>query len=355
MKMITICIITKNDANYLESIFNNIKECFNKIEYEVMIVDMESTDATKDISMKYTEKVYEYDGGNMIEAKKFSIKMCETDWILYIEADEIIKELKEEELIKIMKSEPNNIGVIKVVNHSLVDGINISYIVKEERLFNKNKSILDYRKDQGLISKNNNNKILKDINIQFDKLPYIYEKDNEKKQQKIERKISQLNIKIENNPEEPYNYFLMGMAYKMLNDLEMARAFLLKGLELPINPDVAYIQLMVVVYGNILLDLEEYEEALLLENVYDLFDGIADFLCLMGQIYLRTGFIAEAIREYTKATNTLGCIEKRSRDIVPNYNLGCIYEVLGDIEIAKKLYARCGDYSKAKERLEQLN
>lgn len=355
MKMISICIITKNDASYLQSMFNNINKQFKDIDYEVVIVDMNSTDETKEISAKYTDKIYDYMEDNVIEARKLALKQCEADWILYLEPDEMVKEFDSEIIREITSSDNNVIGVIEVVNQNTVDGITTSYNIKEERIFNKNSFSFSDDADI-LIASNEGIEITnKQTGIEVNKVPYTFEKDEAKKKQKIDKKISDLMSKVEENPEEPYNYFLIGMAYKMLNDLEMARGFFLKGLEFPINPNAAYTQIMVVVYGNILLDLEEYEEALLLENVYDLFDGIADFLCLMGQIYLRTGFIAEAIREYTKATNTLGCIEKRSRDIVPNYNLGCIYEVLGDIEIAKKLYARCGDYSKAKERLEQLN
>lgn len=352
--MMTICIILKNDEKYISNLLNNINEKFNNIDYEVIIVDMASNDRTKEISSTFTEKIYDYDGDNVIEAKKLAVSYSQSENILFLEPDDIINTVDETKLIEILNSDSNIIGTIECVNHNIVGRIDTSYNVSEERYFNKER--FHYSKNsESLIPDKDINIQKVDIGIVVNKMSYIYETDEEKRNIKRNKKFNELEKRIEINPEEPYNFFLLGMAYKMEDDNEMARAYLLRALELPINPNAAYIQLAVVVYGNILLDLELYEEALMLENVYDLFDGIADFLCLMGQIYLRTGFIAEAIREFTKATNTLGCIEKPSRSIVPNYNLGCIYEMMGDIEIARKLYLRCGDYKRAQERLAQLD
>ena len=62
----------------------------------------------------------------------------------------------------------------------------------------------------------------------------------------------------------------------------------------------------------------------------------------------------EAIREFSKALNTYAYIEEGNNSYIPNYHMGCIYEVAGDIEIAKKLYQRCGNYKPALARLAEI-
>ena len=206
----------------------------------------------------------------------------------------------------------------------------------------KNASIAQYTKRSGV------------ARSAIEKKNYLKYGEEETRQFIFNKKIKDLEKKVKENPEDPYRYFQLAMAYKMDGNNEKTRQFLEKALELPVDSDKAYVQLMVVVYGNLLLEMGEYGDALLLENVYDGFEAVADYLCLMGRIYLKTGFLAEAIREFSKALNTFGYIEEGHNSYIPNYYLGCIYEVTCDVEIAKKLYARCGEYRPAKERLLEL-
>lgn len=355
MKMLSICIITNNDYDFLNRLLNSIEEKISYLEKEIVVVDLGSEDKTKELAGEYTENIYDFMEEDYEEARSFAVSKCNTDKILFLEPDEMICGINEEALDAFLKDENTEIGFINVINHNIVDKMNLSYSIQEKRLVNrKNFNYDDFNKGM-IITSNKEGEVQKELIFEVDKLNYFFEKNANKRKEKIDKKFKMIKELINSDSQQPYYYFLMAMALKMEGDKEGAREYILKVLEYPIDTNQGYIQLMIVVYGNILLDLELYEEALLLEELYEHFDCIADFLCLMGQVYLRTGHVAEALREFAKATHTLSYIVKGSNDLVPNYNMACIYEMLGEIDIAQKLYQRCGNYKKAKERLEVIN
>ena len=111
---------------------------------------------------------------------------------------------------------------------------------------------------------------------------------------------------------------------------------------------------MVIGYGYSLLDLGRYQDALQFQNIYDEFCSTSDFVCLMGLIYLRNGMIQEAISEFQKATCFAHSKTTGTNSYIPYYNLGCIYEVLGDFNSAAGFYQKCGSFSPAQERLKAM-
>ena len=85
---ISLCMIAKNEENYLEKCLNNIK---NSVD-EIIIVDTGSNDKTMEIAKKFTNKVYNFRWNNdFSEARNFSLKKAAKDWILMLDADESIK------------------------------------------------------------------------------------------------------------------------------------------------------------------------------------------------------------------------------------------------------------------------
>lgn len=81
-------MILKNEEH---SIANCLNELYNYLD-EIIIIDTGSTDKTKELCAKYTNKIYDYQWTNNFgAARNFSIKFAISDWILSIDADEIIK------------------------------------------------------------------------------------------------------------------------------------------------------------------------------------------------------------------------------------------------------------------------
>ncbi len=83
---ISTVINTKNAAQTL-------KNCLQSVQFtdELVLVDMHSTDETLKIAGQFTDKIYSHhDLGYADPARNFAISKASHDWILVIDADEII-------------------------------------------------------------------------------------------------------------------------------------------------------------------------------------------------------------------------------------------------------------------------
>lgn len=84
---------------------------------EIVIVDTSSTDRTKEIELKYTDKVFDYPWVNdFVEARNFSIMQAENEYILVLDCDEIVTDISIEEIKHHIKKYPSGIGCLQRIN-----------------------------------------------------------------------------------------------------------------------------------------------------------------------------------------------------------------------------------------------
>lgn len=89
MATISLCMIVKNEERVLARCLN----CLKHLMDEIIIVDTGSTDNTKEIAKKYTDKVYDYQWtGDFSAARNFSFSKAVMEYIYVADADEIIDE-----------------------------------------------------------------------------------------------------------------------------------------------------------------------------------------------------------------------------------------------------------------------
>ncbi|MBI2655567.1 glycosyltransferase [Candidatus Woesearchaeota archaeon] len=89
IQTISLCMITKNEEKYLEQCLNSVKGLAD----EIIIVDTGSTDKTKEIAKKFNAKIYDFKWvDNFSAARNESLKHATKDWILVLDADEMIEE-----------------------------------------------------------------------------------------------------------------------------------------------------------------------------------------------------------------------------------------------------------------------
>lgn len=111
---------------------------------------------------------------------------------------------------------------------------------------------------------------------------------------------------------------------------------------------------MVQSYGYSLLALKQYQKALSFTGIYDAFAINADFVFLMGLIYMNNAMFSEAIAEFDKASLFKTCIVDGTNSYRASYNKGVILECLGRLPAAIKSYQACGSFQPALARLEVL-
>lgn len=99
MISLSLCMIVKNEHDTLARCLNSAKD----IADEIIIVDTGSTDDTKDIALKYTNKVYDFTWCyDFAKARNFSFSKASKDYIMWLDADDIILD-EDREKIKILK------------------------------------------------------------------------------------------------------------------------------------------------------------------------------------------------------------------------------------------------------------
>ncbi|KPL01353.1 MAG: hypothetical protein AMJ91_00300 [candidate division Zixibacteria bacterium SM23_73_3] len=92
MSKISCIIITYNESR-------NIRRCLKSISWtdEIVVVDAHSTDDTKKIVSEFTDKIYDLKWEGFGPAKEFARSQASGEWILSVDADEVVsKELREE-------------------------------------------------------------------------------------------------------------------------------------------------------------------------------------------------------------------------------------------------------------------
>jgi len=81
-------MITKNEENYIQQCLDSVKSIVD----EIVIVDTGSTDKTRDIAGKFNAKIFDFKWiDDFSAARNDSLKHATKDWILVLDADEVIQ------------------------------------------------------------------------------------------------------------------------------------------------------------------------------------------------------------------------------------------------------------------------
>ncbi|MDO4536218.1 MAG: glycosyltransferase [Clostridium perfringens] len=135
MISISLCMIVKDEEK-------NIERCLSSVEGivdEIIIVDTGSKDKTKVKVKEHGARIYDFKWENdFSEARNFSFSKATKDYILWLDADDVLKYEHREELLKLK----DNLGLYidsVVMNHVLAcneEGEPISYL-KRNRLMKR--------------------------------------------------------------------------------------------------------------------------------------------------------------------------------------------------------------------------
>lgn len=350
---ISICIIAKNEEKHLETFFQSIQKATAGYPAEIVFVDTGSTDRSVSIAENYADAIYHFTWiGDFSAARNYSLEKASHDWILVLDCDEYITQADTSCFALMAKHFPKAVGTISRKNHYESNGTDSIYTDDVERFFNRKYYHYEAIIHEQVCALDGKSYERYALPVTVDHCGYAGTAEELKK--KAERNNELLLKMLEETPDDPYLYFQLGQSYNMLHDDEKANYYYGKGLEFDLDPKIEYVQMMVIAYGYTLLHLERYEEALQYENIYDEFATSADFVCLMGLIYLRSGQILNAMTEFLKATTFETASTEGANSYIPTYNMGCINEVLGNTEDAIALYKKCGSFAPALDRLKEL-
>ncbi|MGB4660449.1 MAG: glycosyltransferase [Mobilitalea sp.] len=347
--MISICMIVKDEAKILD-------KCLQELVlfgYEIIIVDTGSTDETKTIAYQYTDKVFDYIWQqDFAAARNYAAEQAGQEYILSIDSDEIVTKADKTELEAEIRKHPKDIGRLCRINDYSRGKEIYSSKERVSRLYSKEYYHYEGRIHEQIVSLKGNANVFYDIPIEMRHVGY--EGDLNIRKLKTQRNINLLIIQMELEGEDPYLLYQLGKSYYMQEEYQEAYAWFEKAVAYDLNPDLEYVQDLIETYGYSLLNTGQYAKALLMENIYQDFATSADFVYLMGLIYMNNAKFTEAIRELYKATEMKEYKMEGVNSFRAYYNIGVIYECLGMKNKARDFYEKCGEYPLAENRLKIL-
>ncbi len=99
MQTLTVVVITRNEED-------NLAACLDSVPFadEVVVVDDGSTDATREIASRYTDKVLSRELDRFGRQKQFAIEQATRDWTLVLDADERVSEQLAKSIRSVLES-----------------------------------------------------------------------------------------------------------------------------------------------------------------------------------------------------------------------------------------------------------
>ena len=345
---ISVCIITKNEAE-------NLKKCLAALSsypFELVVVDTGSTDHSKEIAGRYTDKLYDFTWiDDFAAARNFAAGCATHDFILPIDTDEIVTSLDWDELQRAMEQHPKSVGHVKRLDYYETGNDQQCLQVMIERLYNRNYYHFEEPIHEQLRPESGISYTYYETSVVIDHYGYLGGK--ELLSQKAKRNLELLQKELAKDPENPYLYFQIAQSYMLMRDHENACSYMREALLRNPPPGNAYTRELVCNYGSLLIDFNRPQEALPLLSYYEYYSDNMDYLCMFGLVLLHVGQPLKALPEFVKAIAApcRDSIDPRS----PSYYVGYLYEFFGKPEIARVHYKNCGDYPPAVEALTRLD
>lgn len=356
MLPISVCIIAKNEEKYIE-------ECLRRLsayDWEIVVTDTGSTDRTVEIAHSFTPHVYHFDWINDFSAaRNFCVSKASNDYILAVDCDEYLEtnETTKQTIQHLTETiAPMQVGMINCLSptaDSSSDNNASSPVVHDyiARFFNRK-----YTHYEGAIHEQLSS--VARAGLEFIRLPLTFYHAGYAtltiRKKKALRNIALLEKELTEKGADPYIYFQLGQSYFGLADYEHALSYFDQALALDVNEQEEYVQTLVESYGYCLLYLKQYQKALELEGIYSIFSKRADFVFLMGLIYMNNGLFQEAVREFETAVTIQNYAVDGVNSYKAYYNIGVIYECSGNISAATSYYKKCENYVPAAERLASI-
>lgn len=112
MVSISLCMIVKNEERVLARCLDSLAPVMD----EIIIVDTGSTDATKEIALRYTIQVYDFKWtGSFADARNFASAKATKEYIYTADADEYLNQENQEKLLQLKSILLSEIEIVQML------------------------------------------------------------------------------------------------------------------------------------------------------------------------------------------------------------------------------------------------
>lgn len=118
MAAVSLCMIVKNEEAVLARCLDSIREGVD----EIIIVDTGSSDATKKIAARYTDKIYDFEWiDDFSAARNFSFSKATKEFAMWMDADDVFTEADRDAFVQLKESIPQDVDVVMMRYHTAFD------------------------------------------------------------------------------------------------------------------------------------------------------------------------------------------------------------------------------------------
>ncbi|NGQ95840.1 glycosyltransferase [Brevibacillus sp. SYP-B805] len=142
MITISLCMIVKNEEEVLARCLDTVKDLVD----EINIVDTGSTDRTVEIAKQYTDRVFFFPWtGNFAEARNKSFEYATKEYILYLDADDVLLEEDQIKLQQLKKTLDPSVDSVSMYYNAGTDEFgNVTLRYRRNRLVKREKNFRWY-------------------------------------------------------------------------------------------------------------------------------------------------------------------------------------------------------------------
>ena len=259
---VSVCIIAKNEEQHIEQCLKRLL----KYDAEIIVADTGSTDRTKAIAAKYTDKLYDFEWcDDFSTARNFAVSKASNNWILILDCDEYVQEIDVAKLRTCMQKYAKCVGVVDIMNVYSADGTESIQIDEVPRFYNKNFYEYRFRIHEQILpikSERYDEITLETFHLPVKVKHYGYDIPREEMLKKQQRNLELLLGSLgENEGMDDYIYFQIGQSYNVLENYEEAIKAYDMCLEVNRNPEKKFLTNCLESYAECLIKAQRADYA----------------------------------------------------------------------------------------------
>lgn len=109
MAEFSLCMIVRNEEKVLARCLDSVEKLFD----EIIICDTGSNDSTKEIAAEYTKNIYDFEWcDDFSAARNFAFSKATKDYIVWLDADDIINNENLDKLLSLKKHLSSNVDIV---------------------------------------------------------------------------------------------------------------------------------------------------------------------------------------------------------------------------------------------------
>lgn len=325
MITVSLCMIVKNEAKVLARCLDSIADLMD----EIIIVDTGSTDETKQIAAKYTDRIYDFTWiGDFSAARNFAFSKAGMEYIYSADADEVLDEKNRDAFLRLKGTLLPEIDIVQMYYANQLSYGTIYNFDRELRpkLFRRLRTF----QWQGAIHEQVNlEPVIYDSEIEIRHMPEKNHKDRDlaaflrrtREGDRLDKRLHNIYAK---------ELFISGEE----EDFRNAEAFFENSCKDTARSvdEIKEAACVVAHSARLKGDTEKFFKYAMKVVACD---GCAEICCELGAYYLNAQDIDEAIVWYYNAAyETESILNVRCSGVVPLYGLAKCYRMIGNEEQA---------------------